>query len=245
MFGSVNDEYPMIFKDLNLSRFNTSLVVNMSGMFCECSDLENLNLNNFDTSRVIDMSMMFMNCYRLNALDLRSFDTRNVENMHDMFNGCCSIKDFNISSFRTGKVTDMSGMFGKLRRWLTNDETIDLDLTFFDTSMVINMNAMFMDSNFKTIDLSSFNTSQVTSMLSMFSGCSKLETIYASSNFVTYLVNNSDYMFSGCVNLTGGNGTHLSLYDSHSTYTYDKTHARIDTPEERGYFTEKITNLNV
>ena len=49
-------------KELNLSKFNTNNVTDMSGMFCECSSLKELNLSNFSTNNVTDMSFMFSEC---------------------------------------------------------------------------------------------------------------------------------------------------------------------------------------
>ena len=69
----------------------------------------------------------------------------------------------------------------------------------------------------------------------MFSYCSNLETIYASNSFITTGVTISTDMFYNSTNLVGGNGT---IYDSSKI---DKTYARIDTAETRGYFTLKNT----
>ena len=41
-------------KELNLSKFNTENVEDMSSMFNECSSLEVLNLSNFNTENVYD-----------------------------------------------------------------------------------------------------------------------------------------------------------------------------------------------
>lgn len=83
-----------------------------------------------------------------------------------------------------------------------------------------------------SLDLTDFNTSGVTNTKSMFEGCTALKTIYATNSFTTVnLPNlNSLNMFNNCPNLVGGNGTHV-------TNTY-KTYARIDKPDQKGYFTQ-------
>ena len=45
-------------------------------MFFKCSKLENLNLSNFDTSMVIDMRSMFNNCNSLNKVTVSNLDTK-------------------------------------------------------------------------------------------------------------------------------------------------------------------------
>ncbi len=100
-----------------------------------------------------------------------------------------------LNNLDTSNVTSMSRMFYSTN--LTN-----LDLTKFDTSNVITMRDMFMDSaNLTNLDLSKFDTSNVTDMLQMFSGCSKLTTLNL-SGFNTYKVTTMSYMFFGCSNLS-------------------------------------------
>lgn len=77
---------------LDLSSFDTSKVVNMSGMFEGCSALSTLNLSSFDTSNVTNMREMFSDCTELTTLDLSSFDTSKVTDMEAMFVGCDSLK---------------------------------------------------------------------------------------------------------------------------------------------------------
>ena len=48
----------------------------MACMFFKCSKLENLNLSNFDTSMVIDMRSMFNNCNSLNKVTVSNLETK-------------------------------------------------------------------------------------------------------------------------------------------------------------------------
>ena len=100
-----------LITELDLSSFNTSHVVDMSGMFDACAYLMELDLSNFDTSRVTDMSRMFHMCVCLSELNLDSFHTENVVNMSKMFSYCWEIKSLDLSGFDTSNVTDMSSMF--------------------------------------------------------------------------------------------------------------------------------------
>ena len=49
-------------KELNLNNFNTFNVIDMGGMFEDCSSLKELNLNNFNTINVTDFRWMFSGC---------------------------------------------------------------------------------------------------------------------------------------------------------------------------------------
>ena len=97
-----------------------------------------------------------------------------------------------------------------------------LDVSKFDTSKVTDMSYMFTDRDYS----------------GNFQGTPKLKTIYVSeyneesdTGWRTKNVSNSEYMFTHCTSLVGGNGTPYD--DSHQ----DKEYARIDKYGEPGYFT--------
>ena len=180
---------------LDLSNFDTSDVIDMSGMFYECDFLKSLDLSSFDTSNVINMSCMFSKCAALESLDLSSFNTSNVIDMSDMFRWCESLKSLDLSSFDTSNVTDMDGIFYFCKSLKS------LDLSSFDTSDVTDMNSMFSDcDSLDSLDLSKFNTSNVTNMWGMFSKCRSLQSLDLSS-FNTSNVTDMFGMFDGCRSL--------------------------------------------
>lgn len=115
---------------LNLSKFNTQNVTNMSGMFQYCTDLKTIDLSNFNTQNVIDMSSLFESCVSLTSLDLQSFNTQNVTNMESMFSRCSRLTSLDLRNFYTQKVTNMSYMFSNCfnlttiyctATWICND----------------------------------------------------------------------------------------------------------------------------
>ena len=94
---------------------------------------------------------------------------------------------------------DSSRMF----RDLSN--LISLDVPSFDTSKVINMEAMFAGMpSLTSLNLSNFDTSKVTRMNSMFEGMSRLTTLDL-SNFDTSQVTNMEAMFGYMYGLTSLN----------------------------------------
>ncbi len=196
----------------------------------EIKDIKYLN-----TAKVTKMRSMFQFCSSLESLDLSSFNTARVENLVGMFYGCSALKSLDLSGFNTEKVTDMSLMF-------KGCSTLEsLDLSSFNTEMVIylSLGGMFSGcSALKSLDLSSFNTARVTGMALMFAGCSALETILVGSGWNVDKVTSSDDMFTGCENLTGGNGT---TYQADKT---DKTYAVIDGKDGKdGYLTLNALTL--
>ena len=74
---------------LDLSKFQTRIVIDMSYMFNRCTNLKEINLSSFNTEAVTDMKFMFAYCPNLNYLDLLSFETRKCTNFDSMF------EDFN------------------------------------------------------------------------------------------------------------------------------------------------------
>ena len=213
---------------LDVSSLNTSNVFDMSGMFYGCSGLTSLDLSSFDTSNVSFMDNMFRNCSSLTSLDLSGFNTAKVRVMRHMFSACSSLPYLDLSSFNTAKVSDMEAMFEDC------DNLQILDLSNFNTRNLRNMDNMFFAcNNLTSIDLSSFNTDSVTNMKELFALCPNLRTIYASTSFNTYSLQDRELqMFRGCTSLVGGQGT---TYDDNN---YDDSYAHIDGgPNYPGYFT--------
>ena len=133
-----------------------------------------------------------------------------------------------LNYLNTSEVTNMGFMFGGC------NQLTSLDVSNWNTSKVTTMNGLFYNCRGLTsLDLNSFNTSKVTDMDQMFDNCNNLRTIYVGNGWSTAAVTYSNYMFFGCTNLVGGQGTTYS--PSNPT---NKTYAHIDGgPSNPGYFT--------
>lgn len=58
---------------------------NSWSMFCQCTALASIDLTNFNTSNVVDMSGMFLDCRALTEITFGvNFGTSNVESMREM-----------------------------------------------------------------------------------------------------------------------------------------------------------------
>lgn len=198
-----------------------------SVLFWGFTEVKSIDFSKVDTSNVKDMDHMFCFCRNLTKLNLSGFDTSNVTDMNLMFYSCRDLEELDLSGFNTSKVIDMHGMF----QACVNLNYVNL--CNFNTSNVTEMSRMFEEcTNLKELNLSSFNTSEVKNMLEMFSLCFKLKKIYVSDKFVTDAVTVSDDMFYNCSKLVGGNGT------AYNSEKFDSEYARIDKPEQAGYFTD-------
>ena len=80
-------------------------------MFSRCSSLVTVDLSSFDTSNVVRMSGMFSSCRSLVSLNLSNFNTSNVVDMQGMFFQCNGPISINLSNFDTSKVTSYRRMF--------------------------------------------------------------------------------------------------------------------------------------
>lgn len=138
-----------------------------------------------------------------------------------------------LENLNTEKVTDMCNMFTSC------SSLTSLDLSTFNTGNVTKMVAMFqLCENLEMVDVSSFDISNVTDMGQMFNYCPKLKTICCFTDWSGTSAA-SDFMFSGCTSLVGGNGT---VFDNNFR---DKTYARPDGGwMSPGYFTaETMTGI--
>ena len=83
------------FTKADLSKLDTSNVIDMSDMFKACPYLTSVgDLSNWNTSNVTNMSLMFADCKSLSeAGDISQWNTANVTNMTSMFIRCAKLKE--------------------------------------------------------------------------------------------------------------------------------------------------------
>lgn len=96
---------------LDVSGFNTANVESMNRMFYYCSALTSLNVSSFDTSMVGSFSYMFCGCSKLKAIDVSKFNTANSKGMESMFSGCTSMTGLDLLSFIFNEYPGVSSMF--------------------------------------------------------------------------------------------------------------------------------------
>jgi surface protein len=92
----------------DISKWNTSFVTNMRGMFSNQNQF-NQDISRWDVSNVTNMRDMFSSASKFNK-DISSWDVSNVTEMRGMFFNASQFNQ-DISSWVVSKVTDMSDMF--------------------------------------------------------------------------------------------------------------------------------------
>ena len=166
--------------------FITDNVTNMYAMFGKCNTLTKLDLRKFNTNKVEDMSYMFDQCFNLEEIliDHNLFKTNNVKSMGHMFNECSNLKNFDLSFLDIGKVIYLCYMFSEC------DKLSDLDLSKlnFKEGVEINMTCMFNKCiNLKKLNLSSFLISDNFKIEKMLSGLDNIEKIIVNKNSIQNL----------------------------------------------------------
>lgn len=101
---------------LDLSKWDTTDVVDMSRMFAGCESIISLNVSNWDTSAVTDMSSMFEGCELLDALGMDGWNTSNVTDMYAMFSNCVNLSRVPCQKWDIHNVKDRSMMFYNCNR---------------------------------------------------------------------------------------------------------------------------------
>jgi len=178
--------------EIDLSKFDASLIIDMSFMFNWCQKLISLDLSNLNTSQVTNMNNMFTRCQALESLDLSMLNISKVKDMSNMFSRCMNLIYLNLSNFDTSKVSNMNSMF------FMCSSLSSLDLSYFNTSETDNMINMFGSCELlNSLDLSNFDMTKVTSISYMFDSCNELEYVnFKNAKFNSLLIDNLDNVFT-------------------------------------------------
>ena len=117
--------------------------INMSLMFAYNDNLETLNLSKFDTSNVINFYAMFFYCEKLTSIaGLNNWKTKSATNMSSMFAGCQNLESITgLDNWDTTAATNMSSMFASAT------SLQKLDLSSFDTRNATQYNFFSGDTN--------------------------------------------------------------------------------------------------
>ena len=148
-FGSNATDMSFMFNNskitssMDLSRFNTSNVTEINGMFNKAS-IPTLDLSNFNIEKVTKAISMFEEC-QTNSITFPQNFGANISHMSFMFS-TSKITSLDLSNFNTSNAIHMNNMF-------YNGKITSLNLSSFDTSKVENMTDMFKGSEVTSITL--------------------------------------------------------------------------------------------
>ena len=100
------------FKDLDLSKWDTSNVTDISRMFTLNYSTEKINVSNWNTSKITKMEDAFSGAHNLKEIKgIENWNTSNVKTIHNMFAYSENLKSLNLSKWNTSNVEDMSELF--------------------------------------------------------------------------------------------------------------------------------------
>ena len=116
----------------------------------------------------------------------------------DQHNVTVNTADYMFAGTDIEAVATLSDNLISTRNMFGNQTSLVLELKYFDTSKVTNMNFMFSSSQVLNLDLSNFDTSKVTDMSYMFEGSQVLNLDL--SNFTNESITNKVQMFKSCSN---------------------------------------------
>ena len=163
------DQYPYGSEGEN--DHNNTSKQGMSYMFNDCKQLQSLDVSKFDTSNVVDMKRMFAGCAVLTHINLFSFDTSNVKSFFWMFRKCYALQEVRLTSFDATNVLNMHGMFYEC----SDLETVYLGDNFVTPNLIVCSNMFGGCSKLERIYASNdFDRTNVTKDSNMFNGNTKL-----------------------------------------------------------------------
>lgn len=187
--------------------------------------------DSFKNFKFKDTAFMFNGLENLTEIiNINNLNTTGVTSMRNMFENCKALKKLDLRTLDTHAVTNTRSMFTNAFEL----ESLDLNGDNFDTRNLENTRFMFSHCHSLTsLDLTNFNVSKIKDAEKMFVDCPALATIYSGVNWNdTFPADASTSgMFDTCNALKGGSGT------TWKSSIADKSYARPDIPNQKGYFT--------
>ena len=232
-------------KSVDLTKWDTKNVKNMSRMFSECRELNNISgIEKLITNDVVDMSSMFYSCIAFFPIfpDISNWNTKNVKDISRMFSGCKALP--NLDKWNLSSVENMSYLFAK-NSVITN---IPFLSKWKNIKSVTNMSFLFSEcSNLKMIpDLSNWNVSSVFDMSSLFNECRELISIKGIENWNISNVKKMNNFFSGCEKLKSL--PDISIWDMSSvtdiSYFFYECKSLKSLPDISSWKLDNIQNIN-
>lgn len=184
--------------ELNLSKWTTPSLVNMTCMFRDLTCVKELDLANFTTDKVVDMSYLFSGVRNVVRFDVSGWVTDNVNNMACMFKGCRSMQELDLHTWNTTNVEHLSEMFYScdeleklnLSNWNVYNvrflnETFaycprlsELNIDGWNVYNVVNMDEMFANTHsLVNLNLSTWYTHKCSTFKKVFYNSTALESL--------------------------------------------------------------------
>lgn len=181
----------IIFGDIDTSNVENMSGMFASGNYSPGQEVESLDLSRFNTSKVKDMSVMFIGTHSP-VIDLTHFDTSNVENMSGMFGENYNVKKINLAGLNVKKVRNVTNMF--YNNSSPNQTTLkEINMSGWQLDLVTDLGRLFQSLiKLESINLSNFSAKNAISMSEIFHNCSSLKELNLSTFTIEKVVNMDD-----------------------------------------------------
>ena len=175
-------------------------IKDMAALF-RCLDIKELDLSEFDTTSVVDMSKMFSGQRMLQTLDLQNFNFSSVISMRNMFESCISLKEIRFNDQADNKKINTRRLkYMDFTFKYTQIESFYLQI--FDLSQILQMKGTFSNCQYlKQIKINNLEQVKLKNMLQTFYKCESLKNIDL-SNLSCARVQNMSEMLRQCKSLT-------------------------------------------
>ncbi|MCR4795060.1 MAG: BspA family leucine-rich repeat surface protein [Ruminococcus sp.] len=166
---------------IDLTKADTSKIMDMEAMFMGCRSLRSIDLSKFIVPNASCMKQMFYECEKLESIDLSGIDTSDVKLMTFMFAGCSSLETVDISGFNTVNVYSFSRMFYKCsnlktvyvgEKWITDGAKADGDGLFEKCEHLVGGNGTKYDADKISIDYARVDVPDAPGYFSVHEGAS-------------------------------------------------------------------------
>ena len=158
-------------KNIDLSKMNSSLLVDATSMF-ENSSVEEIYFASenyaeyFITTKIIYVIKMFLNCVNLKKIIFPPFFNVGL-NAREMFKGCIKLEDVNITAIISTEIEDIESMFEDCKSLRVISFSND-----FLTGEIKSLNNVFKNTNLTTLDISFLRLYSLQTFSNVFSGAS-------------------------------------------------------------------------
>lgn len=98
-------------KELDLSRWDTTLMTDVNNMFSNWKELRFVNVDGWKMNNVRNARSMFKNCGKLMCIDTSKWNLSNLKDAEEMFSWCYWLKTLDSSSWDLSKLENGNAMF--------------------------------------------------------------------------------------------------------------------------------------
>lgn len=101
--------FPRNLREVDVSKWDTSKITNMSSMF-NSTQIQTLDVSNWDTSKVTALNHIFNACQNLQYIDVSNWDTSSVALVQNAFYNCSKLQMLDLVKWDMSNVTSCTLM---------------------------------------------------------------------------------------------------------------------------------------